>query len=274
RRRRERCPSGSCPCQFSSEGGVPAAAAGGTLEQRQLIAAMDNGREVVLEQTGFFARDEARQHENGLARASFPNGDAFVGAGHAKPVRAGSLKGFGDLWPAVAVAVALDDGQDLARRLALLSRRIHVVANGCEVVRERTERNLGPDRPSCFTAGTFLFAWHVPSMEQRSEERRVGKECRCRWWEDQAEDGIRDGHVTGVQTCALPICCPASCPPSRHGGRPSPSAEPSTRSRSRSGRRRSRSVCRIRSPDGRGRRTVRGGSLRPRSPGGDRKSVV
>src|SRR5690625_2215261 len=25
----------------------------------------------------------------------------------------------------------------------------------------------------------------------------------------QAEDGIRDGHVTGVQTCALPICRPA-----------------------------------------------------------------
>src|SRR5437660_8734767 len=24
----------------------------------------------------------------------------------------------------------------------------------------------------------------------------------------QAEDGIRDGHVTGVQTCALPICIP------------------------------------------------------------------
>src|SRR6266702_7903511 len=23
----------------------------------------------------------------------------------------------------------------------------------------------------------------------------------------QAEDGIRDGHVTGVQTCALPISC-------------------------------------------------------------------
>src|SRR5437660_3335128 len=27
----------------------------------------------------------------------------------------------------------------------------------------------------------------------------------------QAEDGIRDGHVTGVQTCALPICSPVSC---------------------------------------------------------------
>src|SRR5688572_473967 len=39
----------------------------------------------------------------------------------------------------------------------------------------------------------------------RSEERRVGKECRSRWVPDQAEDGIRDLTVTGVQTCALPI---------------------------------------------------------------------
>src|SRR5690349_6960339 len=81
----------------------------------------------------------------------------------------------------------------------------------------------------------------------RSEERRVGKECRSRWSPDdskkkeegqeragdagrwrrradmaahrrvlkvaprggcfffQAEDGIRDLYVTGVQTCALPI---------------------------------------------------------------------
>src|SRR5439155_10086833 len=30
----------------------------------------------------------------------------------------------------------------------------------------------------------------------------------------QAEDGIRDGHVTGVQTCALPISAP-SCGSSR-----------------------------------------------------------
>src|SRR5439155_17629140 len=28
----------------------------------------------------------------------------------------------------------------------------------------------------------------------------------------QAEDGIRDGHVTGVQTCALPICTGAFPP--------------------------------------------------------------
>src|SRR5207253_5221427 len=29
----------------------------------------------------------------------------------------------------------------------------------------------------------------------------------------QAEDGIRDGHVTGVQTCALPICPTDTTPP-------------------------------------------------------------
>src|SRR5699024_5002643 len=40
----------------------------------------------------------------------------------------------------------------------------------------------------------------------RSEERRVGRERRRRRWSElQAEDGIRDRNVTGVQTCALPI---------------------------------------------------------------------
>src|SRR5699024_6196478 len=40
----------------------------------------------------------------------------------------------------------------------------------------------------------------------RSEERRVGKGWRsgCASYQ-QAEDGIRDRNVTGVQTCALPI---------------------------------------------------------------------
>src|SRR5439155_3708934 len=31
----------------------------------------------------------------------------------------------------------------------------------------------------------------------------------------QAEDGIRDGHVTGVQTCALPISSSAPSPESK-----------------------------------------------------------
>src|SRR5437762_1949355 len=39
----------------------------------------------------------------------------------------------------------------------------------------------------------------------RSEERRVGKEGKEAGGGCQAEDGIRDTSVTGVQTCALPI---------------------------------------------------------------------
>src|SRR5690625_7973083 len=34
----------------------------------------------------------------------------------------------------------------------------------------------------------------------------------------QAEDGIRDGHVTGVQTCALPICTKNVVPSNQHRG--------------------------------------------------------
>src|SRR5439155_9001501 len=34
----------------------------------------------------------------------------------------------------------------------------------------------------------------------------------------QAEDGIRDGHVTGVQTCALPISTLPTSASRRHGG--------------------------------------------------------
>src|SRR5690606_40430764 len=34
----------------------------------------------------------------------------------------------------------------------------------------------------------------------------------------QAEDGIRDFHVTGVQTCALPICPSRRCGPSQSAG--------------------------------------------------------
>src|SRR5437016_2499546 len=56
------------------------------------------------------------------------------------------------------------------------------------------------------------------AVQMRSEERRIGKECRSRWARDQAEDGIRDWSVTGVQTCALPICR-AARPAARIRGR-------------------------------------------------------
>ena len=152
-------------------GGLAASAAGGALEERQLIAAMNDCGEIVLEQASFFAGHEACEDENGLANAGFAHGDAFVGAGDAKPVRACFFQRFGNLRATVAVAVAFDDGQDLARGLALFVRGIHVLPNGLEVVREGAEGNLRPDRPARFAmslltgfaAGTFLFTWHVPS---------------------------------------------------------------------------------------------------------------
>src|SRR5207253_4267050 len=47
----------------------------------------------------------------------------------------------------------------------------------------------------------------------------------------QAEDGIRDGHVTGVQTCALPISppTPRADPLPRDAGRESAAAAPPAR---------------------------------------------
>src|SRR6267143_456387 len=64
----------------------------------------------------------------------------------------------------------------------------------------------------------------------------------------QAEDGIRDGTVTEVQTCALPICYGPSC---RSSSRPRPRWSPSpkssrSRSLSRSEERRVGKECRSR----------------------------
>src|SRR6185369_12404560 len=124
--------------------------------------------------------------------------------------------------------------------------------------------------PITWIEGVLPQALRSPDLAARSEERRVGKECRSRWspyhlkknksiacaspaflharawasgattrrqsiacaspaflhassWSGgaptcrcffffQAEDGIRDSSVTGVQTCALPIWPAASRP--------------------------------------------------------------
>src|SRR5215510_15971046 len=65
----------------------------------------------------------------------------------------------------------------------------------------------------------------------------------------QAEDGIRDGHVTGVQTCALPIC-PRDSSASRRGeARPIAAGSGQVRKREARGRSEERRVgkeCRSR----------------------------
>src|SRR2546430_6485034 len=48
-----------------------------------------------------------------------------------------------------------------------------------------------------------------PSSQQEHVEAPVKDVCGCVFFFFQAEDGIRDLTVTGVQTCALPICVAA-----------------------------------------------------------------
>src|SRR5690625_2777835 len=71
----------------------------------------------------------------------------------------------------------------------------------------------------------MLANWLVTSNHTKSKFNKVNMQlCLLRWSKigrascregglvtrvKRAEDGIRDGHVTGVQTCALPICLPA-----------------------------------------------------------------
>src|SRR5437867_1146769 len=69
----------------------------------------------------------------------------------------------------------------------------------------RRPRVIDTSRHFCPYVDCEYRGWLGLSNLRRSEERRVGKEYRCGWAEDQAEDGIRDRTVTGVQTCALPI---------------------------------------------------------------------
>src|SRR5215510_8530056 len=45
----------------------------------------------------------------------------------------------------------------------------------------------------------------------RISSRARLRSCMTLFFFFQAEDGIRDGHVTGVQTCALPICACVLC---------------------------------------------------------------
>src|SRR5437870_273353 len=111
--------------------------------------------------------------------------------------------------------------------LARLAREFHTVAKDIPYF-HASYRQEFPCKPGNYTIaniqGNGQYVGTVLSVRStRSEERRVGKECRAEdvrvvWNKNlesmmdvlcffffQAEDGIRDGHVTGVQTCALPI---------------------------------------------------------------------
>src|SRR5256885_11279419 len=90
-----------------------------------------------------------------------------------------------------------------------------------------------------------------------------GTSSKCSFF-FQAEDGIRDYKVTGVQTCALPICGRQRVPLRHHGRRRDPSPR-----RAGEEERRLPQVAPLAGP-----RARVGGSLCRAAPQLDRKSVV
>src|SRR5690606_33048358 len=74
---------------------------------------------------------------------------------------------------------------------------------GCHARQDRCRNDR--KRAGVCQAASLRKGTGAVGFSTRSEERRVGKERKSGWWQCQAEDGIRYFHVTGVQTCALPI---------------------------------------------------------------------
>jgi len=117
---------------------------GGAIKLRELFAAVDHRREVVCEEAGLFARPKTGEDKDRLADARLADGDAFFRASDAKPIRAGLFEGLGDLRPAMAIAVALDDAKDFPRPFAAFFQRIHEFADGVKVLGKRRQGDLSP----------------------------------------------------------------------------------------------------------------------------------
>src|ERR1700736_2731025 len=97
---------------FTARANSRAVSCSGTFQIWELLATVNHGGQIVLNETGFFARHEAREDEDGSADASFAYGYAFVRAGDAEPIAAGFFQGGGNLGTAVAVAIAFHDGEN------------------------------------------------------------------------------------------------------------------------------------------------------------------
>src|SRR5256885_6417176 len=65
-----------------------------------------------------------------------------------------------------------------------------------------TRRNVR----ACGKVGTVVQSPTTEIQKVKAVFGGVRQKCRCFLFFFQAEDGIRDYKVTGVQTCALPIC--------------------------------------------------------------------
>ena len=72
--------------QMNSHVAFPRFCRGG-IEDRQMLATVNRGRQVVLDQIFFFARPETAQHQDRLAHARFAQFHAFSGGSNAEPIR-------------------------------------------------------------------------------------------------------------------------------------------------------------------------------------------
>src|SRR5258708_18989010 len=74
---------------------------------------------------------------------------------------------------------------------------------------------------------TCTVCWHPALLERwRARALDIVVSLDVIFFFFQAEDGIRDDLVTGVQTCALPICCRTRCRRPGCPGSPAPWARP------------------------------------------------
>ena len=95
---------------------------GGGFVSKKLLATVNCGSEIVLQEIFFLAGPETAENQDRRADAGLANFDALTGGGNAEPIRAGLFEGLGDSRATMAIAIAFDDGENLARSLALFRR--------------------------------------------------------------------------------------------------------------------------------------------------------
>ena len=118
---------------------------GGSRQILRLLQTKDSGRQRIPQRLFFLAGIKPAHDENSPGDSDFAKHDAFVGRGHAKPLRSSLLQGGRAFLDAVSVGIAFDyraDGHAGA----------NVLLYHAKIVLQRGERNFGPVGPG-FDAG-------------------------------------------------------------------------------------------------------------------------
>src|SRR6267154_6501427 len=131
-------------------------------QQAQLFRPHDRGREIVLKNALLFAGPEASENQYRLANAALAKLGAFRRTRDAKPIGAcpGQRARYG--YDAMAVGVALDDGEHHSSRaeLAARIRWIHVAPNRAQIVNQRSQTYFRPNGASIKFNGSCHWNIH------------------------------------------------------------------------------------------------------------------